>query len=123
MKVQLVVDSINGSGWKQAKVWLLQTSATCVLAQEHKMVESEWSVASAWAKARGWQSLWTSALALDGEGTRSRSGGCALFVRSDFGLIRGIQVEGVAISTMGLLGPALKDTSLAWADKAGHIWT
>ena len=50
---QLLVDTLNGSDWKQIKQWLLVTTASCVAAQEHKLSEPEWRIASAWAKARG----------------------------------------------------------------------
>ena len=63
--------------------------------QEHKLLERQIGQASAWARAKGWKSLWgAAAIANEHVGDHSRSGGVGLFVREDLGLMEGPVVAG-----------------------------
>ncbi len=82
-RFQLVVETTNTTGWGQLKKRLEETSATVVLAQETWVLQAYVPAASAWARARGWRSVWAPAATTKKGGT---SAGVAIFVRDFMGL-------------------------------------
>ncbi len=82
-KLQLVIETTNTTGWGQLKKRLEATTATVVLAQETWVLQSYVPAASAWARARGWRSVWAPATSTKKGGT---SAGVAIFVRDFMGL-------------------------------------
>ncbi len=77
------MESVNATGWKPLKRRLASTSAQVLLAQETWTGSSRIPQASAWARRRGWKSLWAPAVRGSGGGM---SGGVAIFVRDYLGL-------------------------------------
>ncbi len=82
-KFQLVVETANTTGWSQLKRRLEETSAHVLLAQETWVLQASVPAASAWAKARGWRSVWAPATCTKRGGT---SAGVAIFARDFMGL-------------------------------------
>ncbi len=80
---QLVVETANTTGWAQLKKRLETTTAGVLLAQETWVLQSAVPAASAWARARGWRSVWAPAAATRKGGT---SAGVAIFARDFMGL-------------------------------------
>ncbi len=79
----LVVVSVNGTAWGSIQAFLSTTHAHVVCAQEHRLPPQAIAAASAWARRRGWKSVWTPAVAGAGGGW---SAGTAIFARSFLGL-------------------------------------
>ncbi len=80
---RLVVESVNTTGWTSLKRRLMTTSAHVVLAQETWVPQSSIAAASAWAKKRGWRSIWSPARVTNKGGV---SGGVAILARDFMGL-------------------------------------
>ncbi len=90
---ELEIETANTTGWASLKRRLKATDAHVLLAQETWIPPSRMAEASAWARKRGWKSIWAPAGTGPGGGP---SGGVAIFAK-DF---------------LGLRLP----------DKGGHIW-
>ncbi len=80
---QLKVESANTTGWAALKRRLRATEAHALLAQETWVTQSMMPAASAWARRRGWKSVWAPAAKGPGGGP---SAGVAIFVRDCMGL-------------------------------------
>ncbi len=80
---QLVVESANTTGWAALKRRPVDTDAHALLAQETWVTQSMMPAASAWARRRGWKSLWSPAAAGLGGGP---SAGVAIPVRDYLGM-------------------------------------
>ncbi len=78
----LKVEAVNGTGWRALQRRLLATEAQVVLAQETWLTQDALPAASSWAKKRGWQSIWASAVEGPNGGA---SGGVAVLVRDGIG--------------------------------------
>ncbi len=78
----LKVEAVNGTGWRALQRRLLATEAHVVLAQETWLTQDAVPAASAWARRRGWQSIWSAAVAGPSGGA---SGGVAILVREGIG--------------------------------------
>jgi hypothetical protein len=84
----------NLSGWKALKKRLSNSTASVMLAQEHKLVgKYKIEVASAWAAAKGWKSHWSSAELGAGGGP---SGGTAIFIKEWLGTYSVEELGGVS---------------------------
>ncbi len=79
----LSVEAVNSTGWKALQRRLQATTSHAVLAQETWVTQDSIPAASAWAKRRGWKSVWSAAQAGPNGGA---AGGVAIFVRDEFGL-------------------------------------
>ncbi len=79
----LRVESVNSTGWKGLQKRLAATKAHVVLAQETWLTPDSIPAASAWAKRRGWKSVWSAAVPGPNGGA---SGGTAIFARDYLGL-------------------------------------
>ena len=86
---RLKLETCNATAWKSGKAYLQTTKAHVVFMQETHLREND-SIdeASAWAKARGWKSLWVPAAegAIAEAGDASCRGGVAIFARNFLGL-------------------------------------
>ncbi len=82
-RYQLVIETANTTGWEQLKRRLESTTAGVLLAQETWILQSAVPAASAWARARGWRSVWAPAAVTKKGGT---SAGVAVFARDYMGL-------------------------------------
>ena len=84
---RLKVETFNASQWGPAKAWCADMcEADVVLVQEHRLTSAEEvEVASAWARSKGWKSLWTRAQRT-GAGKQNTSAGTAILVRDEMGL-------------------------------------
>ncbi len=80
---QLIVETVNSTGWAALKKRLAGTDAHAVLAQDTWVLQSAIPGASAWAKRHGWRSIWSPAIATKRGGTAA---GVAIFVRDFMGL-------------------------------------
>ncbi len=79
----LKIEATNPTGWRALQRRLLMTKAHVVMAQETWLTQDALPAASAWAKRRGWQSIWAAALPGPNGGA---SGGVAVFARDGIGL-------------------------------------
>ncbi len=79
----LKVEAVNATGWRALQRRLLATEAQVVLAQETWLTQDAVPAASAWARRRGWQSVWASAIPGPNGGA---SGGVAVLVRDGIGV-------------------------------------
>ncbi len=79
----LRIESVNTTGWRSLQRRLISTRAHILLAQETWLGQDAVHAASAWARRKGWKSVWTSAQPGPGGGA---SGGAAIFVRAEFGM-------------------------------------
>jgi hypothetical protein len=79
---QLKVEAVNSTGWRALQRRLMATKAQVVLAQETWLGQDALPAASAWAKRRGWQSIWAAAVQGPNGGA---SGGVAVLVRDGIG--------------------------------------
>ncbi len=80
---QLTVETVNPTGWSALKRRLATTSAHALLAQETWVDQAAVAGASAWARKRGWRSIWSPALNTRKGGTAA---GVAIFARDFLGL-------------------------------------
>ncbi len=60
---KLKVEAVNSTGWRALQRRLMATEAQVILAQETWLTQDALAAASAWAKRRGWQSIWAAAVA------------------------------------------------------------
>ncbi len=79
---RLKVEAVNSTGWRALQRRLLATNAQVILAQETWLTQDAVPAASAWAKRRGWQSIWAAAVSGPNGGA---SGGVAILVREGIG--------------------------------------
>ncbi len=79
----LRIEAVNTTGWRALQRRLLSTEAHALLAQETWLSQDAIPAASAWAKRRGWHSIWAPAVAGPRGGA---SGGVAIFARESIGL-------------------------------------
>ncbi len=79
----LSIEAVNSTGWRALQRRLQSTSAHVILAQETWIMQDSIPAASAWAKKRGWKSIWSAAQAGPNGGA---TGGVATFAREEFGL-------------------------------------
>ncbi len=79
----LRVEAVNATGWRALQRRLLSTSAHALMAQETWLSQDAIPAASAWAKRKGWHSVWAPALEGPNGGA---SGGVAIFARDSIGL-------------------------------------
>ncbi len=70
----LTVETVNPTGWTALKRRLDETDAHVVLAQETWVNQSAAAGASAWARRRGWRSVWSHARTTAKGGTSGGSG-------------------------------------------------
>ncbi len=75
--------SANTTGWRPLQRLLERTEATVIFAQEHRLVAEEVPAASAWARKRGWKTVWAPATLGSGGGA---SGGTVICARAFVGL-------------------------------------
>ncbi len=79
---RLRVEAVNSTGWRALQRRLIATEAQVILAQETWVTQDAVPAASAWAKRRGWQSVWAAAVPGPNGGA---SGGVAVLVRDGIG--------------------------------------
>ncbi len=79
---RLRVEAVNSTGWRALQRRLIATQAQVILAQETWVTQDAVPAASAWAKRRGWQSVWAAAVPGPNGGA---SGGVAVLVRDGIG--------------------------------------
>ncbi len=79
----LSIEAVNSTGWKALQRRLLATESHVVLAQETWIMQDSIPAASAWARRRGWKSVWSAARAGPNGGP---TGGVAIFARDELGL-------------------------------------
>ncbi len=82
-KFALGIESVNTTGWRGLQRRLASSQAHVILAQETWITQDAIPAASAWARRRGWKSIWTSARPGPSGGA---SGGVAIFARDYLGL-------------------------------------
>ncbi len=80
---RLLIESVNSTGWAALKRRLMTTKAHVVLAQETWVTQSSVAAASAWARKRGWRSVWSPAKVTNKGGVAA---GVAIFARDFMGL-------------------------------------
>ncbi len=80
---QLRIETANTTGWSALKRRLLSTHAQVLLSQETWIPHARMAEASAWARKRGWKSVWAPSAIGDGGGP---SGGVAIFARDHVGM-------------------------------------
>ncbi len=73
----------NTTGWGPLQRLLLTTEASVIFAQEHRLFEGALPGASAWARKRGWKSIWAPATLGPNGGA---SAGTVVLVRDHVGL-------------------------------------
>ncbi len=79
----LRVATVNATSWGSLRTFLQTTGAHVVCAQEHRLPPAAIAAASAWARRKGWKSVWTAAAAGPNGGW---SGGTAVMARDFIGL-------------------------------------
>ncbi len=79
----LSIESVNTTGWRALQRQLVDSGAHAVMAQETWVTQDAIPAASAWAKRRGWKSIWSAAKPGPNGGA---SGGTAVFARDYLGL-------------------------------------
>ncbi len=79
---KLKVEAVNSTGWRALQRRLMATEAQVILAQETWLTQDAVPAASAWAKRRGWQSIWAAAVPGPSGGA---SRGVAVLVRDGIG--------------------------------------
>ncbi len=79
---RLRVEAVNSTGWRALQRRLIATEAQVIRAQETWITQDAVPAASAWAKRRGWQSVWAAAVPGPSGGA---SGGVAFLVRDGIG--------------------------------------
>ncbi len=79
----LSIEAVNATGWRGLQRRLANTEASVVLAQETWLTADALPAASAWARRKGWKSVWAAAVAGPNGGP---SGGTAILVRDFLGL-------------------------------------
>ncbi len=82
-RIQLLIETVNSTGWTALKMRLVRTEAHALLAQETWITQAAVASASAWARRHGWRSIWSPATVTKKGGT---SAGVAIFVRDYMGL-------------------------------------
>ncbi len=81
--LSLTAVTVNSTGWGPLRNFLLRTDAHLVFGQEHRLPAHEVPAASAWARRRGWRSVWAPAT----QGPRGGwSAGTVILARSFIGL-------------------------------------
>ncbi len=80
---KLKVETANTTGWAGLKRRLTTTDAHAILAQETWVTQSAIPAAAAWARRRGWRSVWSPAKVTKKGGV---SAGVAIFARDYLGL-------------------------------------
>ena len=81
----LCVESVNGTGFTAVRKRLECTEAHVLCAQETWVTAADVSKWSAWARLKGWKSVWAPAVRSK-EASRGASGGVAIFARVECGL-------------------------------------
>ncbi len=79
----LSVVTANTTGWRPLQRLLDRTKAGVVFAQEHRLLPEDVPAASAWARKRGWKTIWAPATVGPGGGA---SGGTVVCARAFMGL-------------------------------------
>ncbi len=80
---QLVIETVNTTGWKALRKRLMASDAHVILAQETWITQAAVPGASVWAKKRGWRSVWSAAATTERGGTAA---GVAIFAKEFLGL-------------------------------------
>ncbi len=81
--LELLIETVNTTGWRGLKRRMMRTSAHVILAQETWVSQSSVPAASAWARRNGWRSVWSPATVTQQGGVAA---GVAILARDFLGL-------------------------------------
>ena len=92
----LIIETVNATGWASLKDRILSSDADVIMAQEHHCLEESIAEKSAMLKKQGWKSFWAPAIATNKDNVldpRATSGGVAILVRDHLGAVNTFKDE------------------------------